>query len=235
MLGLIISIIVIGLIAGALARLVVPGRQDMSILMTIVLGHRRVVRRRLPRLPDLPQGRPGRLPPARRDHRLVHRRGHRAADLRPSRTGATAHGAHAYESTHECGTPTHRPGLGPAGPDRGHEAPHRRVHPRRPRPGGQHLTAQRRAPAPHHRRTRRGRRVERRAPRCGAGRALGRRLLGHDRSRPRHRPSHLPLSPPAARQPSPKVDDVLSHHSVPLGSVWSTTSAPIPRPRRNSG
>ena len=38
MLGLIISIIVIGLIAGALARLVVPGRQDISILMTIVLG-----------------------------------------------------------------------------------------------------------------------------------------------------------------------------------------------------
>jgi uncharacterized membrane protein YeaQ/YmgE (transglycosylase-associated protein family) len=38
MLGLIVSILVIGLIAGALARLVVPGRQDMSILMTIVLG-----------------------------------------------------------------------------------------------------------------------------------------------------------------------------------------------------
>jgi uncharacterized membrane protein YeaQ/YmgE (transglycosylase-associated protein family) len=38
MLGLIVSIIVIGLIAGALARLVVPGRQDLSILMTIVLG-----------------------------------------------------------------------------------------------------------------------------------------------------------------------------------------------------
>jgi uncharacterized membrane protein YeaQ/YmgE (transglycosylase-associated protein family) len=38
MLGLIISIIVIGLIAGALARLVVPGRQNISILMTIVLG-----------------------------------------------------------------------------------------------------------------------------------------------------------------------------------------------------
>ncbi|MEP6562949.1 MAG: GlsB/YeaQ/YmgE family stress response membrane protein, partial [Nakamurella sp.] len=35
---LIVSIIVIGLIAGALARLVVPGRQDISILMTIVLG-----------------------------------------------------------------------------------------------------------------------------------------------------------------------------------------------------
>jgi uncharacterized membrane protein YeaQ/YmgE (transglycosylase-associated protein family) len=38
MLGLIISLIVIGLIAGALARLIVPGRQHMSILMTIVLG-----------------------------------------------------------------------------------------------------------------------------------------------------------------------------------------------------
>ena len=38
MLGLIISMIIVGLIAGALARLVVPGRQDMSILMTIVLG-----------------------------------------------------------------------------------------------------------------------------------------------------------------------------------------------------
>ncbi len=38
MLGLIISIIIVGLIAGALARLVVPGRQHMSILMTIVLG-----------------------------------------------------------------------------------------------------------------------------------------------------------------------------------------------------
>ena len=38
MLGLIIGIIVIGLIAGALARLIVPGRQNISILMTIVLG-----------------------------------------------------------------------------------------------------------------------------------------------------------------------------------------------------
>ncbi len=38
MLGLIISIIVIGLIAGAVARLVVPGKQNLSILMTIVLG-----------------------------------------------------------------------------------------------------------------------------------------------------------------------------------------------------
>ncbi|MWV48698.1 GlsB/YeaQ/YmgE family stress response membrane protein [Rathayibacter sp. VKM Ac-2803] len=38
MIGLIISLIVVGLIAGALARLIVPGRQNISILMTIVLG-----------------------------------------------------------------------------------------------------------------------------------------------------------------------------------------------------
>jgi uncharacterized membrane protein YeaQ/YmgE (transglycosylase-associated protein family) len=36
--GLIISLIIIGLIAGALARLIIPGKQNMSILMTIVLG-----------------------------------------------------------------------------------------------------------------------------------------------------------------------------------------------------
>ena len=38
MIGLIISLIVIGLIAGALARLIIPGKQSMSIVMTIVLG-----------------------------------------------------------------------------------------------------------------------------------------------------------------------------------------------------
>ena len=38
MLGLIISIIVIGLIAGALARFIVPGKQNLSIGMTILLG-----------------------------------------------------------------------------------------------------------------------------------------------------------------------------------------------------
>lgn len=38
MLGLIVSIIVIGLIAGAIARLVVPGKQNISIPMTILLG-----------------------------------------------------------------------------------------------------------------------------------------------------------------------------------------------------
>ena len=38
MLGLIISLIVIGLIAGAVARLLVPGKQNLSIVATIVIG-----------------------------------------------------------------------------------------------------------------------------------------------------------------------------------------------------
>ena len=38
MLGLILTILIVGLIAGALARLLVPGKQDMSIAMTLVLG-----------------------------------------------------------------------------------------------------------------------------------------------------------------------------------------------------
>ena len=38
MLGLIITMIVVGLLAGALARLLVPGKQSMSILTTMVLG-----------------------------------------------------------------------------------------------------------------------------------------------------------------------------------------------------
>ncbi len=37
-LGLIISLIVIGLIAGAIARLVIPGKQNISIPMTILIG-----------------------------------------------------------------------------------------------------------------------------------------------------------------------------------------------------
>jgi uncharacterized membrane protein YeaQ/YmgE (transglycosylase-associated protein family) len=36
--GLVLSLIIIGLIAGALARLIVPGKQHMSILATILLG-----------------------------------------------------------------------------------------------------------------------------------------------------------------------------------------------------
>jgi uncharacterized membrane protein YeaQ/YmgE (transglycosylase-associated protein family) len=38
MLGLIVSLIIIGLIAGAVARLLVPGKQDLSIPMTILIG-----------------------------------------------------------------------------------------------------------------------------------------------------------------------------------------------------
>ena len=37
-LGTIINLIIIGLIAGALARLIIPGKQNLSIAMTIVLG-----------------------------------------------------------------------------------------------------------------------------------------------------------------------------------------------------
>lgn len=38
MLGLIVTIVVIGLLAGFLARLLVPGKQHMSVLTTIVIG-----------------------------------------------------------------------------------------------------------------------------------------------------------------------------------------------------
>jgi uncharacterized membrane protein YeaQ/YmgE (transglycosylase-associated protein family) len=38
MLGLVISLIVVGLIAGAIARLLVPGKQEMSVPMTILIG-----------------------------------------------------------------------------------------------------------------------------------------------------------------------------------------------------
>ncbi|MBT0774085.1 GlsB/YeaQ/YmgE family stress response membrane protein [Kineosporia sp. J2-2] len=38
MLGLIITLIIVGLIAGAVARLLVPGRQSMSIPATIGVG-----------------------------------------------------------------------------------------------------------------------------------------------------------------------------------------------------
>lgn len=38
MLGLIITLIIVGLIAGAVARLLIPGKQDIGVLMTIVLG-----------------------------------------------------------------------------------------------------------------------------------------------------------------------------------------------------
>lgn len=38
MLGTILGLIVIGLVAGFIARAVVPGRQHMSVIATIVLG-----------------------------------------------------------------------------------------------------------------------------------------------------------------------------------------------------
>ena len=38
MIGTIISAIIVGLIIGALARLFMPGKQDIGIIMTIVLG-----------------------------------------------------------------------------------------------------------------------------------------------------------------------------------------------------
>jgi uncharacterized membrane protein YeaQ/YmgE (transglycosylase-associated protein family) len=38
MIGLIVSILVIGLVAGALARLIVPGKQNLSVPATIALG-----------------------------------------------------------------------------------------------------------------------------------------------------------------------------------------------------
>jgi uncharacterized membrane protein YeaQ/YmgE (transglycosylase-associated protein family) len=38
MIGLIVGLVVIGIIAGYLARLLVPGKDDMSFVQTVVLG-----------------------------------------------------------------------------------------------------------------------------------------------------------------------------------------------------
>lgn len=38
MLGLIVSIVIVGLIAGFVARLLVPGRQNLSVPVTILIG-----------------------------------------------------------------------------------------------------------------------------------------------------------------------------------------------------
>jgi uncharacterized membrane protein YeaQ/YmgE (transglycosylase-associated protein family) len=38
MIGTIISAIVVGLIIGALARLIMPGKQNIGVIMTIILG-----------------------------------------------------------------------------------------------------------------------------------------------------------------------------------------------------
>ena len=62
-LGLIISLLVIGLIAGFIARAVVPGKQQHVHRDDLGPRHHRLVRRRFPRLPAVPQGRPGRILP----------------------------------------------------------------------------------------------------------------------------------------------------------------------------
>ncbi|MDV3130396.1 GlsB/YeaQ/YmgE family stress response membrane protein [Mycobacterium sp. 21AC1] len=38
MIGTIVSAIIVGLIVGALARLIMPGKQNIGVIMTIVLG-----------------------------------------------------------------------------------------------------------------------------------------------------------------------------------------------------
>ena len=38
MIGTILSALIVGLIVGALARLIMPGKQNIGIIMTIVLG-----------------------------------------------------------------------------------------------------------------------------------------------------------------------------------------------------
>lgn len=38
MIGFIIGLLIVGLIAGAIARLLVPGKQEMSIPMTMLIG-----------------------------------------------------------------------------------------------------------------------------------------------------------------------------------------------------
>ena len=38
MIGFILGLLIIGLIAGAIARLLVPGKQEMSIPMTMLIG-----------------------------------------------------------------------------------------------------------------------------------------------------------------------------------------------------
>ena len=81
MLGLILTIIVVGAIAGFVARLLVPGRQDLSVVATIALGIVGSLVGGLLGYAAVPQGRGRRLPPAVRHHRLDHRRRHRPGDL----------------------------------------------------------------------------------------------------------------------------------------------------------
>jgi uncharacterized membrane protein YeaQ/YmgE (transglycosylase-associated protein family) len=83
MLGLIITIIVVGLIAGALARLLVPGRQDLSIPMTILLGIIGSFDGGFLGYVLVPQGRRTGIPAAVRADRIGRRRRPPTADLDP--------------------------------------------------------------------------------------------------------------------------------------------------------
>jgi len=79
MLGLIVSLIIVGLLAGAIARLLVPGKQDISIPMTIVLGIIGSFVGGFLGYLIFQQGRTGRFLPALGNYRLHHRRGDRVA------------------------------------------------------------------------------------------------------------------------------------------------------------
>ena len=92
MLGFIVYLIVIGLIAGFIARALVPGRDPMSVLGTMVLGIDRLVHRRLPRLcADAPRCH-RRSVSSVRHHRLDRRR--RDCSARVSRSQRAAAPSH---------------------------------------------------------------------------------------------------------------------------------------------
>ena len=92
MIATILSALVVGLIVGALARLIMPGKQNIGVIMTIIAWRARLVHRGLG---DLPTGLPQRQ--RRMAGHPVPRRGHRGdrpdRDLRrhhrPARHGST--------------------------------------------------------------------------------------------------------------------------------------------------
>lgn len=78
MIGFILGLLIVGLIAGALARLLVPGRQNISIPATILVG---IIGSFVGGFPQQPAVQRRRLPADVGHHRVGHRRGHRAAGL----------------------------------------------------------------------------------------------------------------------------------------------------------
>ena len=86
MLGLIITLLVVGLIAGALARLLVPGKDSLGIGGTILLGIVGSFIGGFLGYVLFHHKQPG-LPAAVRPDRFGHRCGHRAADLPPHGCG----------------------------------------------------------------------------------------------------------------------------------------------------